>query len=187
MTADSLAPIAVSVSVPWSPEAAFQKFVHDFGSWWPTATHSIGGPRVRSLTFEPRVGGCIYEEHVDGRRFQWGQVLAWEPPHLVRFTFHPSRDPATAQDVDLRFDPEGQGTRLTLTAAGWEKWGRGARRARRGYTLGWGYLLNRWAGRRTGRMRVVDAVGKVALLFELVRYGGRRGLIDAASGEIARA
>ena len=59
---------------------------------------------------EPQVGGRIFEEHVDGRRFQWGRVLEWEPPRRVKFTFHPSRDPATAQDVEVRFVPDGGGT-----------------------------------------------------------------------------
>lgn len=60
-----------------------------------------------------------------------------------------SRDPSTAQEVELRFVPEGSGTRLELTADKWETWGRNARRARRGYEIGWGYLLKVWAERRT--------------------------------------
>ena len=82
------------------------------------------------MVFEPQVGGRIFEEHVDGRRFQWGRVLEWEPPRRVKFTFHPSRDPATAQDVEVRFVPDGGGTRLELVTTKWENWGPKAARAR---------------------------------------------------------
>jgi hypothetical protein len=183
----SLAPIHRAVSVSWSPDAAFKRFTADFATWWPRKTHSIGGPRVSAIVFEQRVGGRIYEEHVDGRRFQWGEILAWDPPRSVRFTFHASRDPSTAQEVELRFVPEGSGTRLELTASKWENWGRNARRARRGYEIGWGYVLNVWADRRTAGMLLLDGLGAVLGRIELLRHGGRGGLIDSARGEIARA
>jgi hypothetical protein len=185
MTAVDLTPIEVSIAVPWSQEDAFRRFVEDFEKWWPKVTHSIGGPRVKRIVFEGQMGGRIYEEHEDGRRFQWGQVLVWGPPGQVKFTFHPSRDPSTAQEVELRFVPEGTGTRLTLTAQGWDKWGRGAHRARRGYKIGWGYVLNVWAGRRTLGMRVMSAIGSAATMMQLVLHGGRKGLINAAGGEIS--
>jgi hypothetical protein len=170
----SLAPIHRAVSVSWSPDAAFKRFTADFATWWPRKTHSIGGPRVSAIVFEQRVGGRIYEEHVDGRRFQWGEI-------------HASRDPSTAQEVELRFVPEGSGTRLELTADKWENWGRNARRARRGYEIGWGYVLNVWAERRTAGMLLLEVLGAVLGGIELLRHGGRGGLIDSARGEIARA
>jgi hypothetical protein len=97
-TPTPLPPIERSITVSWDPETAFERFAVRFDAWWPYRTHSVGGPRVRSLVFEPHVGGRIYEEHRDGRRFEWGRVLVWEPPgRLKKFTWHPSRDPANAQ------------------------------------------------------------------------------------------
>jgi hypothetical protein len=96
MTEPALSPIVRSVLVSWDREAAFRRFTGEFASWWPWRTHSIGGSRVKRVVFEPRVGGRIFEEHVDGRRFQWGAVLEWEPPSRVKFTFHPSRAPDSA-------------------------------------------------------------------------------------------
>ncbi len=58
----SLPPIRRSVSVSWAPDAAFRRFTSDFGSWWPSRTHSVGGPNVRRIVFEPHAGGRIYEE-----------------------------------------------------------------------------------------------------------------------------
>lgn len=183
MSSASPPPIVRSVSVSWAPEAAFQRFTTDFERWWPRRTHSIGGPCVKRVVFECRVGGLIFEEHLDGRRFGWGKVLAWEPPERVKFTWHPSRSPATAQEVEVRFHPEGSGTRLELVSSGWENWGRGAKGARRGYDVGWGYVLNVWADRRTAKMSVLDGVVKIMGLVQKLR-GGQAAAIAKAGGEI---
>ena len=76
-------------------------------------------------------------------------------------TWHPSRQPATAQTVELRFEPESTGTRVHLVSAGWENWGPGAATARRAYALGWGHLLKLWAGQRTWAMRLVEALTRL--------------------------
>jgi hypothetical protein len=99
----------------------------------------------------------------------------------VGFTWHPSRDAGTAQDVEVRFLPEGTGTRLELTSSGWERWGKNASRARRGYDVGWGYVLNVWAGRRTARMAVMDGVILVVRGVQWMR-GGLDGAIARAGG-----
>jgi uncharacterized protein YndB with AHSA1/START domain len=177
-----LPPIVRSISVSWTPEEAFRRFTSDFASWWPTHTHSIGGKCVERVVFECHAGGLIFEQHKGGRRFQWGRVLEWEPPRRVRFTWHPSRDASTAQEVELRFSPHGGGTRLELISTGWEKWGRGAPRARRGYSLGWGHILHVWAGRRTLATRCMDAV--IGAIDLAQRLRGSSAAIDRAGGEI---
>ena len=171
---EKLAPIVREVSVSWKPEEAYRRFLNEFSSWWPVKTHSIGGPRIKRLVFEAKVGGRIYEEHIDGRQFQWGKVLELDPPRRARFTFHPSRPESTAQTIELLFHPEGSGTRLELIATGWENWGKGAERARRGYQVGWGLVLNLWAGRITMRMRLItgDWEGRAASVDLAWRQGG---------------
>jgi uncharacterized protein YndB with AHSA1/START domain len=183
MKTPDLPPIVRSISVSWSPAEAFRRFTADFASWWPVRTHSIGGKRVRRVVFECEVGGLIFEEHQDGRRFQWGEVRAFDPPRSLRFTWHPSRDRSTAQEVELTFHAEGTGTRLELVARGWERWGRGARHARRGYGLGWSGVLNVWAGRRTLGMAVMDALMAMMGLVQSFR-GGTDAAIARAGGEI---
>jgi len=178
-----LPPIVRTVSVSWAPEEAFRRFTADFGAWWPFRTHSIGGKEVARIVFECKAGGLIYEQHRSGRRFQWGQVRAWEPPRSVRFTWHPSRDAHTAQDVTLTFHPEGTGTRLELVSDGWERWGKGAPRARRGYDLGWGGILSTWAGRRSLGMSALN--GLAAAIGFLARLrGGTAAAIERAGGEL---
>ena len=133
-----LEPVVREISVSWKPEEAYRRFVEEFADWWPSKTHSIGGPRIKQIVFETKVGGQIYEEHIDGRRFLWGRVLELDPPRRVRFTFHPSRSESSAQTIELIFHPKGTGTRLELIATDWENWGKGAERARRGYKMGLG-------------------------------------------------
>lgn len=181
----SLPPIRRSITVSWDVAAAFQRFTQDFGKWWPAATHSVGGECVARIVFECRVGGLIFEEHVDGRRFGWGRVLEFEPPRRVKFTWHPSRDAATAQDVELTFTPDALGTRVELVSDKWERWGKNAQRARKGYDLGWRYILNTCAGRRTAAMVLLDGVACVLRAVEWLR-GGTSASIARAEGELPR-
>jgi uncharacterized protein YndB with AHSA1/START domain len=183
MKVPDLGPIHRTVWVSSDTEAAYRRFTERFGDWWPVRTHSIGGRRTRRVVFETRAGGRIYEELADGRRFQWGRLLALDPPRRLLFTWHPSRDPETAQQVEVAFAPEGAGTRVTLTASGWERWGPGASRARRGYRVGWGYVLNVWAGRRTAGMALLDVLMGGAMAVQTLR-GGRDAAIARAEGEI---
>jgi uncharacterized protein YndB with AHSA1/START domain len=183
MTSKEIPPIKRSVSVSWDQETAFRRFTAEFGSWWPSRTHSIGGDRLQRVVFEEGVGGRIYEEHKDGRRFQWGQVILWQPPKRVKFTWHPARDSSTSQEVEIEFHIEGDGTRLELTSTGWERWGRRARRARNGYSVGWAYVLNAWAGRRTLGMPILEAITAMLNVATKLR-GGRDGEIARAGGEI---
>lgn len=133
--------------------------------------------------FEPLVGERICEEHQDGRRFQWGQILVWNPPQSLKFKWHPSRDQSTAQEVQVEFVVEGEGTRLDLVSTGWENLGPKARRTRNGYNLGWGYVLNVWAGKHTVSMLALDTIGGIATLVQKLR-GGTGAKIMRSGGEI---
>jgi len=90
--------------------------------------------------------------------------------------------------VEVRFSPNGTGTDVRLIATGWKNWRpqREAKRARRGYNMGWAYLMNLWAGRRTPGMYVADAISAVAKAVSRARGGDIRE-IERAGGEIAPA
>lgn len=150
MTASSstpVAPVRRTVLVSWDQATAFAHFTERFAEWWPRSSHSIGGKRVIRIAFDCRVGGQIVEELSDGRRFLWGTLTAWDPPHRVAFTWHPSMAPDKAQDVEVRFTPSGSGTEVVLVSTGWERLGADARKLRRGYDIGWGSVLDAYAGR----------------------------------------
>lgn len=176
-------PVHRSVSVSWAPADAFARFTRDFGTWWPRQMLSIGGKLVKSVHFDCRVGGQIVEELVDGRRFQWGKVLVWDPPRRVLFTWHPSKDEATAQDVEVRFTPEGTGTLVELISTGWERLGEKGRSARKGYDMGWGTVIDHWAGKRTAAFVVFSLISRVIALYYRVT-GKRDAEIDKAGGRL---
>ena len=133
----AIAPIVVDVVVPCPPDRAFDYFTRDIGRWWPLATHSLGEANAVDVRFEPRVGGRLVETSRDGGEHVWGEVTAWQPGRLVAFSWHLSRDPSTAQCVDVRFTPAPEGTRVTLTHGGWERLPQDGATMREGYASGW--------------------------------------------------
>lgn len=176
-------PVRRSVSVSWDPATAFHRFTAGFATWWPSATHSIGGKKVKQIIFECRVGGRIIEELTDGRRYQWGTITAMEPPHRVGFTWHPSRDKESAQDVVVTFHPEATGTRVELVSTGWERLGVKGRRERKGYAIGWGSVLDVFAGRTTPVIVLFGIISRALTLF-LRLTGKLERSIDQAGGRL---
>ena len=111
-----------SVRVEASVERAFAVFVEQMEKWWP-ASHHIGATPFESIFVEPRVGGRWYERNALGAQCDWGTVLAWDPPHKVRFSWHlgPGHDSpdwkfdpdmSRASEVEIRFSPAGSGATL---------------------------------------------------------------------------
>ena len=179
----SLPPVVRTLTVRWDPAAAFRRFTAEIGTWWPYRTHSVGGKKVSRIVFEDGVGGRIFEDHSDGRRFQWGTVLEWDPPRRVRFTWHPADLPERSTDVVLTFAPAGGGTRLELVHSGWERLGSDAVKASKGYHVGWKYVLLVWAGRRTPFVLLLDVIAGGMQLVQRIRQppGDPR---DLSKGEI---
>lgn len=138
---DVIAPVVKSIQVSLPVETAFQLFTDGIARWWPLVTHSVGGVDAFSCHIEGRVGGRIYEVMKDGQESTWGTLLAWEPPQRLRFTFHPGRAADSAQTVEVVFQAEGGGTRLTLTHRGWDALGADGVGKRAGYETGWDVVL----------------------------------------------
>lgn len=144
--ATRIPPVEKTLSVPWPPAEAFDRFAGRIGEWWPLATHSVGRERARTCAIEPRVGGRVYETLDDGTEHVWGTVTAWEPPSRLAFTWHPGRDPGTRQEVEIAFRPEAGGTLLELVHDGWERLGERAAETRAEYSPGWDAVLGLYAG-----------------------------------------
>jgi len=161
---EEFTPLIKSIVVPWTPEAAFKRWTTDIATWWPWQSHSVGQKEVKTLVFGSEVGGRILEIWHDGSEHEWGRVTRWEPPALVRYTWYPDRTAESAQDIEVRFEPEGSGTRLTLTHTGWERLGAEAKKARRGYPIGWQYVMAMYAGKKGPLVYALDAVGAIMRL-----------------------
>jgi len=132
-----LEPVRKSLTVERSVDEAFEIFTARMASWWPTQKFSISEDRTVDVVFEGREGGAVFEVRDDGERFEWGTVLAWEPPGRVVFAWYPGRAPETGQEVEVRFAAEGGGTRVDLEHRGWEILGDAAESTRKGYVEGW--------------------------------------------------
>ncbi|MBI1876319.1 MAG: SRPBCC domain-containing protein [Acidobacteria bacterium] len=136
-------PVIKTVTVACTPEEAFRYFTVDFGRWWPLATHSCIAfasdhkDTPASCVLEGRRGGRLLERGRSGEEHVWGTVLIWEPPSRVAFSWHPMRDEATAQKVEVRFSAVREGTKVVLTHSGWERLGDDAGKERDGYNEGW--------------------------------------------------
>ena len=130
-----------AIEVTAAPDRAFRLFTEGMAGWWPVRTHSVGEDRAETVVFEPGLGGRIYERTLDGDEHVWGTVTAWEPPGRVVFTWHPGRGPDTEQDVEVRFEPSGTGTRVELVHTGWERLGDRAAAVRENYDGGWDIVL----------------------------------------------
>jgi uncharacterized protein YndB with AHSA1/START domain len=132
--------IQKSVTVKATLEHAFRTFTDEIASWWPTATHSYGGEETETAVFEGKQGGRVYERQRDGTEAEWGEVIAWEPPH--RFVLEWKICPS---EVEVRFSYESDGvTRVDLEHRGWERAGENAEEMRESYAGGWDVVLGKY-------------------------------------------
>jgi len=146
----------VNVNAP--PAVAWRVFTEQMRIWWPLATHKIGKTAAVDAVVEPRVGGRWYERGDDGSTCDWGRVLAWEPPaRLVlswEITADWKHDPDLRTEVEVRFIPDGDGTRVELEHRRLDLYG--ARRDEmRGIfdsAGGWSGILERFSARASERM-----------------------------------
>jgi uncharacterized protein YndB with AHSA1/START domain len=143
-----LTPIRKTIVVSWDQARAFRRFTQEIGAWWPLRSHSVGQERSETVVFGEGLGGRIVERVRGGEDCTWGTVTAWDPPRHVAFTWHPGDDRERATLVELTFEPLPKGTRLVLLHSRWEALGTLAPMARRGYPIGWAYVLRLWADRR---------------------------------------
>ena len=141
---DELA-VRKSVVVRCSPEHAFATFTEGIGAWWPFDGHSLYDDKAETVIFEPRVGGRVYERSSEGEEGVWGTLTAWDPPYGFAMTWHPGRGPETAQALELRFSPEGEGTRVDLVHTGWERLGDRMAEIGGHYDEGWNLVLGRFS------------------------------------------
>jgi len=145
-----------SIRVNAPIERTFEVFTQQMETWWP-ATHHIGKSPFVAIFIEPRVGGRWFEQNAEGAHCDWGKVLAWEPPHRVRLSWHvgpghdspdwvadPTLDMAKASEVEVRFIAEGpNATLVELEHSRLERHGEGAAQLREIFNSqgAWSFIL----------------------------------------------
>lgn len=138
-----------SVLVRGPVAEVFHRFTAGIGQWRPLESFSYGGERAGALILEGHAGGRFYERFRDGEEHEIGRVLVHEPPHQVVFTWTQANW-AGPTEVEVRFDAEGDHTRVQLEHRGWERIGEGAAGAERAFGGGWAAILDRFAASYRG-------------------------------------
>ena len=114
--------VLVALRVKASPERAFEAFTREIGAWWrPNPLFAFTPREAGVLAFEPGAGGRLIETRAGGKVFEIGRVRAWEPPQRLVFgwrqaSFAPDQD----TEVEVRFEPVGDETRITVEHTGWD-------------------------------------------------------------------
>jgi len=107
------------------PATAFEAFTRDIGVWYRPGPYSWNHPdKAVGIRFEPGVGGRLVEMHdpETGEGFEMGRILVWDPPDRLSFAFRSvffPPDPGT--EVEVRFEPIDDGTRVTLEHRGLDR------------------------------------------------------------------
>jgi uncharacterized protein YndB with AHSA1/START domain len=114
--------VLVSLRVHATPARAFEVFTRDIGLWWkPNALFEFTPGSAGILSFEPGDGGRFIQTTGDGRVFEIGRIRAWEPGVRVAFTWRQATfAPDQATEVEIRFEPVGAETRVTVEHRGWD-------------------------------------------------------------------
>ena len=115
-----------SFTVPLAPEAAFELFTEGFDRWWPKDRVHLSERPCEAVVLEPVAGGRWYERADDGTEIDWGFVREVDRPGRIlmawqldpEWSFEPDESKAT--DVEVTFEPEEDGTRVTLEHRGFE-------------------------------------------------------------------
>ena len=138
-TSERVVEKSVTVSVP--VERAFEVFTAEIGTWWPLRTHAVDTERSETVVMEGRVGGRLYERTPSGEEHVWGTLVAWEPPNRIVYSWHPGRGEETAQEVEITFGPEGEGTRVDIRHYGRERLGDRLEETIASYNEGWDKVI----------------------------------------------
>ncbi|MFM5953308.1 MAG: SRPBCC domain-containing protein [Novosphingobium sp.] len=114
--------VIVSLRVRASPERAFAGFTQQIGDWWQTnSLFRITSSKSERLELEPGPGGKLVAHMADGRSFTVGSISVWEPgARLVLGWRHESFSEDQVTELEVRFEPVGDETRITVEHRGWD-------------------------------------------------------------------
>jgi hypothetical protein len=114
--------VLVAIRVKAAPERAFDAFTAEIGQWWRQNPLFRFTPREPgALSFEPGEGGRLIETRRDGAVFEIGTISVWEPGRRLVFGGRPAGfTPDQHTEVEVRFEPVGEETRVSVEHRGWD-------------------------------------------------------------------
>lgn len=137
-------PIEKSVTVPLSPQDAFDLFTENMDTWWPGENHSVSAQKnveFKNIRFPKHVGEDIVEQDANDDTHIWGSIIAYHPGKYLAFHWHPGRPADQATVVTVTFTQSAQGTRCDLTHGGFDILGPEADAVSTSYLNGWDLVL----------------------------------------------
>jgi uncharacterized protein YndB with AHSA1/START domain len=114
--------VLVSLRVAASPQSAFEAFTQEIGAWWrPNGLFQFTPRGDGELRFEGGEGGRLVTALLNGKEFEIGRITAWLPGERLAFTWRQATfAPEQLTQVEVRFDPVGKETRVTVEHRGWD-------------------------------------------------------------------
>ena len=115
--------VYVALRVKATPERAFAVFTGEIGDWWrPNGLFQTTPRPPGRLAFEPGEGGRLIETLANGKVFEIGKVLAWEPPERLVFSWRQAAFPPDLHtEVEVRFEAVGEETRVSVEHRGFDQ------------------------------------------------------------------
>ena len=116
------AAVIVSIRVGASPSRAFEVFTEEIGEWWRPSPLFMLTPRGDGrLRFEPGEGGRLVATLANGKEFEVGRITVWRPGERLVLTWRQATfAPDQSTEVEVRFEPIGDETRITVEHRGWD-------------------------------------------------------------------
>jgi uncharacterized protein YndB with AHSA1/START domain len=116
------AAVIVSIRVEATPLRAFEAFTEEIGQWWrPNPLFALTPRGDGVLRFEPGEGGRLIAALPNGKEFEVGRITVWKPGERLALTWRQAGfalDQST--ELDVRFEPVGDQTRVTVEHRGWD-------------------------------------------------------------------
>lgn len=118
--------VVVALRVKANPQRTFDVFTREIAAWWrPNDFFKFTPKSPGTLSFEPPGDGTtgrLVETLNNGKIFEIGDIRVWEPGCRLVFAW---RQVTFAEDmeteVEVRFEPVGEETRVTVEHRGWDR------------------------------------------------------------------
>lgn len=115
--------VVVTALVEVDPETAFTVFTDGIDTWWKHGQRFRTGREGESvMRLEPGAGGRLIEVFDEGGEpFVLGRITIWKPFERLAFEMGGRNfAPEEKTEVEVRFEAERSGTRVTLEHRGWD-------------------------------------------------------------------